>query len=49
VGAGWTTQHATAAEAHMNLVLTKALDHSARTGKPVRCEDGLASLESVLD
>jgi predicted dehydrogenase len=48
VGAGWTTQHCTAAEAHYNLILTKALDLSARTGKPVRCEDW-AELESRLD
>jgi hypothetical protein len=48
VGAGWTTQHATAAEAHKNLILTKALDFSARTGKPVRCEEW-ATLESKLD
>jgi myo-inositol 2-dehydrogenase / D-chiro-inositol 1-dehydrogenase len=48
VGCGWTTQHATAAEAHMNLVLTKALDLSARTGKPVRCEDW-DELETRLD
>src|SRR6059058_4215418 len=48
VGAGWTTQHCTAAEAHGNLVLTKALDLSARLGKPVRCEDW-AELETQLD
>ena len=48
VGAGWTTQACTAAEAHMNLILTKALDLSARTGKPVRCDDW-AELESKLD
>jgi hypothetical protein len=48
VGAGWTTQHATAAEAHRNLILTKAMDLSARTGKPVCCEDW-ASLERTLD
>ena len=48
VGAGWTTQHCTAAEAHHNLVLTKALDLSARTGKPVRCDDW-GELETKLD
>jgi myo-inositol 2-dehydrogenase / D-chiro-inositol 1-dehydrogenase len=48
VGAGWTTQHCTAAEAHHNLVLTKALDFSAKSGKPVRCED-FAGLETKLD
>jgi predicted dehydrogenase len=48
VGAGWTTQHCTAAEAHVNLILTKALDLSARTGKPVRC-DSWDQLESRLD
>lgn len=48
VGAGWTTQHCTAAEAHANLVLTKALDLSARTGMPVRCED-LDTLELQLN
>jgi hypothetical protein len=48
VGAGWTTQACTAAEAHKNLILTKAMDFSARTGKPVRCEDW-ATLESKLD
>src|SRR3569832_1562224 len=30
VGAGWTTQAATALEAHRNLILTKALDLSAK-------------------
>ena len=48
VGAGWKTQAATAKEAHRNLVLTKAMDLSAKTGKPVRCEDW-AALESLLD
>jgi myo-inositol 2-dehydrogenase / D-chiro-inositol 1-dehydrogenase len=48
VGAGWTTQAATALEAHRNLILTKALDLSAKTGKPVRCEEW-ATLESRLD
>lgn len=48
VCAGWTTQHCTAAEAHMNLILTKALDLSARTGKPVDCTDWQA-LEARLD
>jgi myo-inositol 2-dehydrogenase / D-chiro-inositol 1-dehydrogenase len=48
VGAGWKTQAATAQEAHRNLILTKALDLSARTGKPVRCEEW-ATLESKLD
>ena len=46
--AGWTTQHCTAAEAHYNLILTKALDLSARTGKPVDCSDWEA-LEARLD
>jgi myo-inositol 2-dehydrogenase/D-chiro-inositol 1-dehydrogenase len=48
VCAGWTTQHCTAAEAHYNLILTKALDLSARTGKPVDCSDWEA-LEARLD
>jgi len=48
VGAGWTTQACTAQEAHRNLILTKALDLSAKTGKPVRCEEW-ATLESKLD
>ena len=48
VGAGWTTQHCTAAEAHGNLILTKALDLSAKLGKPVRCDDW-AELETKLD
>ena len=33
---GLPTQAATAAEAHRNLMLTKALDLSARSGKVVR-------------
>ena len=32
-------RHCTAAEAHDNLVLTKSLDLSARTGMPVDCSD----------
>jgi len=48
VCAGWTTQHCTSEEAHQRLVLTKALDLSARTGKPVPCEDWQA-LEALLD
>ncbi|MES2183695.1 MAG: Gfo/Idh/MocA family oxidoreductase [Pseudomonadota bacterium] len=48
VCAGWTTQACTAEEAHMNLILTKALDLSARTGKPVDCSDW-AKLEAMLD
>jgi hypothetical protein len=32
---GLTTQHATAAEAHNRLMLTKAFDVSARRKKPV--------------
>ena len=36
VSLGLPTQAATAAEAHRNLMLTKALDLSARTGKSVR-------------
>lgn len=48
VSAGWTTQHCTAAEAHQRLVLTKALDLSARIGKPVAADDW-AALEARLD
>jgi myo-inositol 2-dehydrogenase/D-chiro-inositol 1-dehydrogenase len=48
VGCGWTTQHCTTSEAHRNLILTKAMDYSAKTGKPVRCDDW-AELESKLD
>jgi myo-inositol 2-dehydrogenase / D-chiro-inositol 1-dehydrogenase len=48
VCAGWTTQHCTAREAHQRLVLTKAMDLSARTGKPVACDDWPA-LEALLD
>jgi predicted dehydrogenase len=48
VSAGWTTQHCTASEAHLNLVLTKALDLSARTGKPIAVDDW-AALEAQLD
>jgi predicted dehydrogenase len=36
VSMGLTTQHATAAEAHRNLMLTKAFDLSARRKKPVQ-------------
>ncbi len=36
VSLGLTTQHATAAEAHNRLMLTKAFDVSARRGKPVQ-------------
>jgi hypothetical protein len=35
VALGVPTQHATAAEAHNRLMLTKAFDLSARLGKPV--------------
>jgi myo-inositol 2-dehydrogenase/D-chiro-inositol 1-dehydrogenase len=30
-----TTPHATAADGHRNLILTMAMDHSARIGRPV--------------
>ncbi len=33
---GVPTPHATAAEGHRNLILTMAMDHSARTGRPVK-------------
>ena len=33
---GLKTQHATAAEGHNRLMLTKAIDLSARIGKPVK-------------
>lgn len=33
---GFSTPHATAADGHRNLILTMAMDHSARTGKPVQ-------------
>jgi predicted dehydrogenase len=33
---GFDTPHATAAEGHRNLLLTMAMDHSAKLGKPVR-------------
>jgi len=36
VSLGHTTQHATAAEAHNRLMLTKAFDLSARRRKPVQ-------------
>jgi myo-inositol 2-dehydrogenase / D-chiro-inositol 1-dehydrogenase len=48
VCAAWTTQHCTATEAHQRLILTKALDLSARTGKPVDCSDW-EGLEKMLD
>ena len=33
---GFNTPHATAAEGHSNLILTMAMDYSAKTGKPVQ-------------
>jgi hypothetical protein len=33
---GLTTQHATAAEAHNRLMLTKAFDKSARLKRPIQ-------------
>ena len=48
VCAGWTTQHASAAEAHTNLVLTKAMDLSARERRAVSFGD-LKELEERLD
>lgn len=33
---GFDTPHATAAEGHSNLILTMAMDHSAKTGAPVK-------------
>jgi hypothetical protein len=32
---GISTPHATARDGHRNLILTMAMDHSARTGAPV--------------
>jgi hypothetical protein len=43
---GASTQHATAAEAHRNLVLTMAMDLSARTGEEVRLPVDTASLRA---
>ena len=33
---GFATPHATAADGHRNLLLTMAMDLSARTGRPVQ-------------
>ena len=35
ITSGIDTPHATAAEGHRNLMLTMAMDHSARLGRPV--------------
>ena len=36
IAKGFDTPHATAAEGHRNLILTMAMDYSAKTGKPVK-------------
>jgi myo-inositol 2-dehydrogenase / D-chiro-inositol 1-dehydrogenase len=41
---GASTQHATAAEAHRNLMLAMAMDLSARTGEAVKRPADAASL-----
>jgi predicted dehydrogenase len=43
---GASTQHATAAEAHRNLMLTMAMDLSARTGEAVKLPIGPARLRA---
>ena len=43
---GASTQHATAAQAHRNLVLTMAMDLSAPTGEAVQLPVDTASLQA---